>query len=182
MTRDDQIQRLLIKAWQLRGQGNYEASKNILQEAQLLCKDDEHNYLGRIDHIKMQHQYDGHNYLEAIKFCKKAIAHYTTAKNSNKIAHSTRHLADIQTKLNQLDKAFTNYLYALKIYNKHPKTHPGDLANALRGYALLLEKTGKQDEALLNWKSVLELYTQLGIQEGVDEAKFKILHLSGTNN
>ena len=178
MQRKQLIQEYLNDAWDLRRLGQYHNSKEVLVKAHKLCKEKDFELLGRVYHIYMQYEYDHEKYNEAVKFCRLAISFYVKGNNPNKIAHATRHLADLQLELNRLDKAEKNYLHAIDIYRKDPNTPKGDLANALRGYALVLEKGEKIAKAIEMWEEILHLYQDKGFQEGIDEASQRLKILS----
>ena len=44
-----------------------------------------------------------------------------------------------------------------------------DIANTLRGLALLQELKGNQEQAVQRWRGALAIYQSCGISEGVDE-------------
>jgi len=51
MYREDFIQQHLDNAWNLRGTGNYEESKKVLELALERCDEDDFPFLARIHHI-----------------------------------------------------------------------------------------------------------------------------------
>jgi len=92
----------------------------------------------------------------------------------DRIAHSTRHIADLQYQLGQDADSEQNYRESISIYKGNPSTYNGDLANALRGFGLLLERCGKIEEAIVIWEETKELYLACNLQAGVDEANQKL--------
>jgi len=60
------------------------------------------------------------------------------------------------------------------MYRTNPKLNRENFANALRGFALVLEQRHKIKEALSVWKETKDLYQKCGIQAGVDEAENKL--------
>lgn len=92
-------------------------------------------------------------------------------KNANKsgLAHALRHLGDIYLDEGMLDQAENHYLRALDIYRNSHQNVQVDLANAIRGYALLKEQQGKLKEALSLWKEARILYEGNNILSGVEE-------------
>ncbi|RZV54912.1 MAG: tetratricopeptide repeat protein, partial [Flavobacteriaceae bacterium] len=177
MEKDAKIQSHLEKAWGLRGVGKYDESKKALEMASSLCNTDDHSFLGRIQHIKMQYESDHDNYDKAIEFCRKAVSHYEKAKNHDRIAHSRRHLADLQVELGRLDEAELNYHEALDLYRNNDDTHIGDLINALRGYAILLGKQMKTTQAKKVWQEILQHYQDVGYKDAELDAIEKIRQL-----
>jgi tetratricopeptide (TPR) repeat protein len=87
-----------------------------------------------------------------------------------KLAHTVRHLGDVLRRALRLAEALPCYEEALAIYREHPETVPVDLGNALRGYGLLLEKTGDGVRAREVWMEVLGIYQEAKVQAGIDEA------------
>jgi tetratricopeptide (TPR) repeat protein len=107
-----------------------------------------------------------------------ALERYSAAANllrdSNepqRLAHTIRHVADIQSDMGHLSDAEASYAEALAICRDDPETGSLDLANTLRGYALLREETGDRTAAQAMWTEALGLYRQTGVQAGVDEAQ-----------
>ncbi len=174
MNENSIIQELLVKAWEMRRVGNYDDARHLVKEAQRLCNDYDYNSLGRIFHIKMQFESDHRRLSKALEMCKKSLINYKKSNNLNKIAHSTRHLADLERHLGKEDNSENNYRVAIDIYKNNPNTSNGDLANALRGFGLLLEKRRKIKEAIAVWKETKDLYQACNLQAGVDEANNRL--------
>jgi hypothetical protein len=78
------------------------------------------------------------------------------------LAHTIRHVADIHRVQGNPQLAEPCYDEALGLYRANAATPPLDLANAIRGLALL-----KNDKAL--WAEARDLYASLDVQAGVDE-------------
>jgi tetratricopeptide (TPR) repeat protein len=95
-----------------------------------------------------------------------------------RLAHTIRHVADIQRHLQLLDEAHANYAEALAIYRAQPDTGKLDLANTLRPYALLMESLGNHTAAREMLTEARDLYAALNLQVGVDEAnrRLTLLH------
>jgi len=174
MTDDRKITELLEEAWNKRGAGNYSEAKELVRKAHNLCKDDDYMYLGRVFHIYMQFESDHDNYAKALEFCQQSLGFYIKSKIPDKVAHSTRHVADLQRHLGQEAESELNYRKAIDIYRSNSDTHDLNLANALRGFGILLEKLKKEEEAIAVWKEVKELYHTCNLQDGVDEANHKL--------
>ena len=152
MNSKDTIMKLLSEAWKYRGKGNYKESKLLLEQAKERCSPDDFDLLGRISHIHMQHAYDHKNFQDALEFSRESVAYYTQAQNLDRMAHAIRHKADLHSELGQLDTAESHYLSAIDLYREKRNSHKGDWANALRGYALLLEQQSKYEQALKIWR------------------------------
>ena len=99
MTEKPKIDKLLENIWTLRRKGKYGEVQLHLKDAERLCKEDYYNSLGRIFHIYMQVESDHDRYLKALELCKKSLSYYMKCDNLDKIAHSTRHVADMEFQL-----------------------------------------------------------------------------------
>ena len=94
------------------------------------------------------------------------------------LAHTVRHLGDIRRKREEFAESAACYDETLAIYKSDPKTPPLDLANALRGYALLKDRQGQPREAILLWREAGTLYESVGVEAGVAESKVQIARLT----
>ena len=174
MSDNSDIKELLEEAWNKRRVGNYEEARDLVKKAQELSKDDDYNSLGRIFHVYMQFESDHDNLPKALEFCQQSLGFYQKANNSDRIAHSTRHIADLQRALGKDADSESNYRKVIDLYKADSQTHMGDLANTLRGFALVLEKRSKISEAKTAWEETKELYQACNLQAGVDEANEKL--------
>ena len=157
--------------------GNYDEARAATERAQAQCADDDYKNLGRIFHIYMQFESDHDNYDAALEYCKQSVEFYKMSKIADRIAHSIRHMADLQRRLEQYAESEKHYREALEIYKDDNETQAGDLANALRGFSLVLEKREKMEEAIAAWEETRNAYGVCNLQEGVDEATSKINEL-----
>ena len=171
---NESIRLKLKEVWSLRGQGRYEAAGRLLAETEKHCAADDHLSLGRIFHIYMQFECDHKRWKKAMEYSEKSLTYYHQSGNLERVAQSLRHQADILRNLDALDRSERLYRRSLDIYRSEFANRQGDLANALRGYALLLEALGKIDVSIGTWQEVKEIYASVGIAEGVDEASLKI--------
>ncbi|MGA8742357.1 MAG: tetratricopeptide repeat protein [Terracidiphilus sp.] len=118
--------------------------------------------------------------LEAAEAHYRASAEiYRSLGNPLKAAHTVRHAADILREQNKPEQAASLYAESLAIYRTHKETSPLDLANAIRGFALLKEKTGDLEQAFRLWSEASELYGLTGIDAGVSECRARIESLFG---
>ena len=177
LTRTETIEKLLEEAWQLRGKGNYKESRKILITAESLCTKEDFNYLGRIYHIRMQYEADKDHFDRAMEYCHLSVSSYIKSEDSDKIAHSVRHLADLQLKTGKLHHAHRNYVKSIDIYRSQKDCNKGDLANALIGYANLLEERKKFTEAIDLWQEIIHLYRESNFEQGELKARQKLNQL-----
>ena len=164
MGSNQEIEALLSKAWDLRRNGKYSQVLSSLKAASQICRDDDFYSQGRIFHIYMQIEADQDQPKKALELCKKSLLFYRKTKDPQRIAHSVRHVADLETRLKLYQNAEGHYLEALQIYRNHENSGLMDLANALRGYAILLSLINKKEEAILTWKEAKEIYLRFDIK------------------
>ena len=173
----DQIREMLNVAWYERGKGNYQKALDLITQARVHCKENDHAFYGRIFHIYMQIESDHNNYKKALDYCEQALDYYQKTNDQTVIAHSTRHMADLLVQLANYTEAKKHYDSSIQLYRDNQNSSPLDLANALRGYAICLESLEDLDDASKAWGEVMDLYQALEIEQGVDEAKQHIDHL-----
>ena len=99
---------------------------------------------------------------------------YRSLGNPLKTANTIRHAADLLREQKRLDEAEVLYVESLEIYRRQKDTPPLDLANAIRGFALLKEDVGDRKEALSLWREARDLYELTGIEAGVSESDRRI--------
>ena len=75
-------------------------------------------------------------------------------------------------------EAQTLYQKALTIYRQEKGTSAIDMANTLRGYALNLVDMGQRKEARAAWEEAARYYAQIGLTDGVEEAKSWLTQLN----
>ena len=93
--------------------------------------------------------------------------------------HTLRHIADIEAELGLHDEASRNYARVIDTYRKSSSTHPMDLANALRGRAILSEILHETDQARADWNEAQDIYAAHHIDEGVEECREHLRGLIG---
>jgi tetratricopeptide (TPR) repeat protein len=103
---------------------------------------------------------------------------YCSLGDPLKTAHTMRHAADILREQQISDKAELFYSEAIEIYRRHKQTPPLDLANSIRGFALLKEELGDRATALRLWHEARDLYHLAGIDAGISECAARIDSLS----
>ncbi|SRR5579871_678215 len=110
----------------------------------------------------------------ALKCYEEAAEIYRFRQNVLQLAHTIRHLGDIHYDAHHFDLAEPQFRKALAIYRAHPETPPLDLANAIRGYALLKGDTGDIQQARTLWKEAGDLYKQVNVLAGVEESQRRL--------
>jgi ATP/maltotriose-dependent transcriptional regulator MalT len=92
------------------------------------------------------------------------------------LAHTIRHIADIQYEMGRPDLAEPAYEEALGIYRGQNPTAL-ELANAVRGMAILKEETGRREEAVRLWQEAHDLYVAANVPPGVAESAKRLERL-----
>jgi tetratricopeptide (TPR) repeat protein len=167
----DKLNKLLNDATQARRENRQADAKRILVEAVELCRTSEN----RSDLAKAltelgQIERDLQNNEAALEHYEEALAIYRAEGDALKIAHTVRHVGDIHQHEGHRELAEPCYREALKIYRSHERTSPLDLANAIRGLAILTFDAGESDEAKLLWQEARDLYAGVDVAAGVAES------------
>jgi tetratricopeptide (TPR) repeat protein len=114
----------------------------------------------------------------ALKHYQEAAQILRTLDDPLALAHTVRHVGDIQRNRRQFEAALPCYVEALQIYRADEATTSLDLANTLRGFALLQAELGSSDDAKLLWTEAGALYREVGVQAGADESERQIALLT----
>ena len=112
---------------------------------------------------------DTGNTAAAVPLYEEAVADCRAIGDRALLAHTLRHLGDVHRDLSQFAQAETCYREALSLYRASESTRPLDLANAVRPFALLKERTGQHAEARELWAEAHRLYTSVNARAGVEE-------------
>jgi len=118
----------------------------------------------------------GGSYGSVLKY-KLAAAFARAGSDRLVLAHRVRHLGDAYRRQGRSELAESCYIEALSIYRQHQATKPLDLANALRGFALLKESLGAREESRRLWQEAHDLYVKVEVQAGVDESAARLAAL-----
>jgi tetratricopeptide (TPR) repeat protein len=127
--------------------------------------------LGQIDRDLGETDAALSHYEDAVVICR-------TLNDPLRLAHTVRHVGDILRNRGKLGLAAPCYEEALGIYRRHEETPPLDLANAIRGYALVKAGTGDKEEAVELWLEAGGLYAAVGVQAGVAESEAQVACLT----
>jgi tetratricopeptide (TPR) repeat protein len=114
----------------------------------------------------------------ALAYYEEAAAIYRAKSDSLKVAHTVRHIADIQFELGRADLAEPHYHEALAIYRSHEEISQLELANAVRGLALLKGGLGETQVAKELWAEARDLYAAVNVKEGVAESSRRLALLA----
>jgi tetratricopeptide (TPR) repeat protein len=175
-----EIDTILNSARQARSEKRLQDAKSALFNALEHCrradaKDDLAVTLKALGQIER----DMGNREMALPLYEEAVAIYRDQDQPLALAHTIRHVADILQDMGRGELANLAYREALAIYRAHPEASALDLANAIRGLAILSFDTGKRDEAKSLWQEARELYASANVQAGVDESSRRLALLEG---
>ena len=154
-----------------RRKGDLLHARTLLDLAVQLTHEHDHHAKGTLYNLYAQLHRDEKSMEKAIEMYTLALSAFQKEDSELDVAHTLRHLADIETELGQNEKAREKYARVLKIYNDHPDVNKVNLANALRGQAILMEHINNNAEAVKSWKEAQKIYKEAGITAGVDECK-----------
>jgi hypothetical protein len=106
---------------------------------------------------------------EARNGYEKAASLARAAGESALLAHSLRHMSELDRKSQNTLAALNAGQEAVALYRAMPDALPLDLANALRVAALAIESHAKSADAAGIWREARELYAGIGVAAGVAE-------------
>jgi tetratricopeptide (TPR) repeat protein len=165
---------LLQQASQARREHRHTDARRDLTEAVVLARAGQPHNLARALTALGQIERDL-NHLEAARQnYEEAVAIYSAENDPQRLAHTIRHLADIDRHLGNTAAADHSYMGCLALYRADPKTSALDLANTLRGYALLKEEINQKAEARAMWEEAGKLYGEANVEAGVAESARKL--------
>ena len=97
------------------------------------------------------------------------------------LAHTLRRMPDVLRHQQRLEEAEQAYIEAVSIYRGNESRCALDLANALRGLALLAASKGLVGAAIDRWREARLLYEVVGIRAGVEESDRQLRNLAGSS-
>jgi len=109
---------------------------------------------------------------------KLAVAGLRKVDDPLRLAHAVRHLGDAYYYAKRASLAEPCYVEALSIYRRHEHRRPLDLANALRGFAVLKDEVGAAEEAQRLWQEAHDLYVVLNVPAGIAEGAARLALLA----
>ena len=176
----DASDKLLKQAFQARRENRLADARRDLVEAVEICRRagipidlaKALTGLGKIER-DLQHSDAARQHYE------EAVAIYREEGDTLRLAHTVRHVADIHRHDGNRALAERCYQEALEIYRGHERTPPLDLANAIRGLAILKDDAGERTEAGSLWEEARELYTATQVEAGVAESNRRLARLAG---
>lgn len=176
----ESIDSLLTHATRARLEQRFGEARNDLRQAiEMGSRSKDHPRLARALAALGQIEHDLHNDDDALRLYEESAEIYRQLNSRVKLAHTVRHIADILRERGRLAASETSYCEAVEIYRSQPETAPLEMANALRGYALLKEALGENAEASAMWEEAGSLYAVANVETGVVESARRIAGLDG---
>jgi tetratricopeptide (TPR) repeat protein len=103
-----------------------------------------------------------------------ALALSRHAGDALAVAHTARHVADVQRGLGRLVEAQAPAREAVELCRLHANVPALERANAVRVLALIEEAAGRRDEARPLWQEALAFYDLAGVPAGAAECRHQL--------
>jgi tetratricopeptide (TPR) repeat protein len=173
-------QKLRAEAVQARRENRLRDARNILRDALTLSREsaDELDLAKTLTALGQSERDLGNNDAALANY-EEATAIYRKGNDALTLAHTIRHLGDIHRHEHHFDIVEACYREALQLYRDHDNPPPLDLANAVRGYAILRQELGDTVEAKSLWEEARRLYSEVNVEAGVKESSRRIALLAG---
>lgn len=169
------IERLIEAGYKARRDGELSCAKEKFSQATALSRtSSETSLLASSLAGLAQIERDLKNLPGAIQAYREAVEIRRGEQDKRRFAHTIRHLADALRGGGAMDEAHSCYEEALAIYREDEQTPLLDLANTIRGFALLKGESGDTERALALWEEARRLYLAVNVQAGVEESERQI--------
>jgi tetratricopeptide (TPR) repeat protein len=173
------VNELIAMGYRARKEGQPHEGRKIFSEAVRLAREagDRVGLAGSLAGLG-QIERDLRSTDAALRCYREATEIYRSEPNRQRFAHTIRHLGDILRGDGALAEARLCYEEALSVYRADGATLALDLANTIRGFALLKGELGEREEAKSLWEEARGLYASVDVQGGVRESESQIAKLS----
>jgi len=172
------LEELIASGYKARKERQPEQAKEIFSEAVRLSRNAADPLLlaGSLTGLG-QIERDLDNNIAALQHYREAVGILKGESKRLRFAHTIRHLADLLREGGSFAEAAGCYEEALRVYREHTETPALDLANTLRGFALLKAGMGEAERANSLWHEARSLYELVNVQSGVEESERHIARL-----
>ena len=175
----DSSENLLRQASQARRENRPVDAKRDLEQAVDICrKASDRAALAQALAALGQIERDLHHSDIACRHYEEAVAIYRSEDDALRLAHLIRHVGDIHRNEQRCPQAERCYREALDIYRNHNLTAPLDLANTIRGLAILKFDADEAEEARALWQEAGTLYASVNVEAGVAESSRRLALLA----
>jgi tetratricopeptide (TPR) repeat protein len=166
----DGIEDVIDAGWKARREGHHgEAERSLLEVIEITRRTGAKPQLIRalkaLAHVVRDVGQDE----RALPLYEEAVTLSREEGDIGLLAHTVRHLGDVQMDAGRLAEADLCYREALSLYRSAASPPALDFANALRPAALLKERQGDRALARELWTEAKDLYEAVGVKRGVDE-------------
>jgi tetratricopeptide (TPR) repeat protein len=144
----ESAENLVTNALQARREGRHQDARRDLVAAVDLCRHAVPADLARALTALGQIERDLGHLDAALKNYEDAAAIYRALNNPSRLAHTIRHIGDIQRSAGRPALAEPCYEEALSFYRDDKQTTPLDLANSIRGLAIIKSDAGDSPRAI----------------------------------
>jgi tetratricopeptide (TPR) repeat protein len=170
---------LIERALQARREHRLDDAKCDLVEAVSICrqigiKSELARALKGLGQIKR----DQHNSETALGHYQEAVDIHRAEGSALQLAHTVRHVADILRELGRVEAAEPYYCEALNVYRGSQEALPLDVANTIRGLAILKQDGGDSEQSRVLWEEARDLYASVHVDAGVKESARRLSQLS----
>ena len=176
----DEFQELFAKGYQARREGRFPESRALFLDG--VRKAAEHFNRAALAEAfcgLAQAERDIGNLQAAHHHYANAVLLYRQIGPPDRLAYAARHEADLAREFNQPAEAEPLYREAETIYRGLGDNAVLDLANTLRGLAMVKEQTGPAQAARPLWLEARDLYARCDVKAGVAECE-RYLHAEAT--
>jgi len=149
-----------------------------LEAALELCEDFKVNKYKRITLSLLANIYfDLGRNKKSLESYENALALAENDSEEEQIANITRHIADVEREIGDLKSSMSHYKKALQYYRNNVSKYSLSYANAVRGLALLKEKTVDYSDARKLWSEAKSIYERLRVETGIKECVMRLKKL-----
>jgi tetratricopeptide (TPR) repeat protein len=178
----DTPESLISRGYEARRGGLTKEAKQFFSGAVELCNATDDALRARALTGLGQIERDLKNFPLALEHYLHAAKIYRSTSDPLRLAHTIRHVGDILRKHGGLEDAKPCYEEAVALYRQHSESSKLDVANALRGFALLSEDLGDITRAKSLWQDARHLYEAVHVQAGIEESDEHLRHLLESND